>query len=79
MIQRTLAANELSDFYDIARHRRAYFEAAGCHYWVFEQGSAPGTIVEFAEGPNAETLAAALRAQASDAFTGPIFTEVETR
>jgi hypothetical protein len=79
MMQRTLGGAELSDFYDIARHRRAYFEAAGCHYWVFEQNSAPGTFVEFAEGPNAETLAAALRAQSVDAFDGPIFSEVETR
>ena len=79
MAQRTLAANELADFYDTARHRRAYFEAAGCRYWVFEQPTAPGTIVEFAEAPDPETLAAALRAQAVDAFGGPIFAEVETR
>jgi hypothetical protein len=79
MTQRTLGAEELADFYDIARHRRAYFEGAGCRYWVFEQRTAPGTIVEFAEGPDPETLAAALRAQATDAFTGPIYAEVETR
>lgn len=78
MAQHTLAANELADFYDIARRRRAYFEAAGCRYWVFEQRTAPGTFVEFAEGPDVDTLAAALRAH-SDAFDGPIFSEVETR
>jgi hypothetical protein len=78
MVQRTLGTNELSDFYDTARHRRAYFEAAGCHYWVYEQRAAPGTFLEFAEGPDADTLAAALRAQ-GEAFDGPIFAEVETR
>ena len=79
MMQRTLAADELSDFYDMARHRRAYFEAAGCRYWVFEQSMTPGAFIEFAEAPDADTLAAALRAQAGDAFDGPIYSEVETR
>ncbi|MGQ0643595.1 MAG: hypothetical protein ACT4P6_22845 [Gemmatimonadaceae bacterium] len=79
MIQRTLDAGDISDFYDVARQRRAYFEAAGCRYWVFEQRTAPGTFLEFAEGPDADTLAAALRAQAGDTFAGPIFAEVETR
>ena len=79
IMQRTLAADELSDFYDTARHRRAYFEAAGCRYWVFEQNTTPGAVIEFAEAPDADTLAAALRAQAGDPFDGPIFSEVETR
>lgn len=79
MLQHTLSADELADFYDTARRRRAYFEAAGCRYWVFEQRTAPGTFVEFAEGPDVDTLAAALRAHAGDAFDGPIFSEVETR
>lgn len=79
MMQRTLASDELSDFYDTARHRRAYFEAAGCRYWVFEQNTTPGAVIEFAEAPDADTLAAALRAQAGDPFDGPIYSEVETR
>lgn len=79
MMQRTLGTDELSDFYDTARHRRAYFEAAGCRYWVFEQTATPGTFVEFAEAPDADTLAAALRAQADALFDGPIYSEVETR
>ncbi|MGH7711444.1 MAG: hypothetical protein ACREOG_09170 [Gemmatimonadaceae bacterium] len=78
MVQRTLTANELSDFYDTARHRRAYFEAAGCRYWVFEQLAAPGTFLEFAEASDPDILAAALRAHA-DALNGPVYTEVETR
>ena len=78
MLQHTLEPDALADFYDTARRRRAYFEAAGCRYWVFEQRTAPGTFVEFAEAPDVETLAAALRAHA-DAFDGPIFSEVETR
>lgn len=78
MAQRTLAASEISDFYDVARHRRAYFEGAGCRYWVFEQRSAPGTFLEFAEGPDAETLGSALRGGAGDVFNGPLFAEVET-
>jgi hypothetical protein len=79
MAQRTLGANEMAEFYDMARHRRAYFESAGCRYWVFEQRTAPGTIVEFAEGPDPETLAAALRSHPTTTFDGPIFAEVETR
>jgi hypothetical protein len=79
MMQRAISASELAEFYDTARRRRAFFEAAGCRYWVFEQNTAPGTVIEFAEGPNAETLGAALRSQAVDAFDGPIFTEIETR
>jgi hypothetical protein len=79
MMQRKIGADEVPDFYDIARRRRAYFEAAGCRYWVFEQPTAPGTFVEFAEAPDATTLAAALRAHVGAAFDGPIFAEVETR
>jgi hypothetical protein len=79
MMQRAIGNSDLAEFYDTARRRRAYFEAAGCRYWVFEQNTAPGTVIEFAEGPNAETLAAALRSQAVDAFDGPIFSEIETR
>lgn len=79
MAQHTVSDGEIAEFYDTARRRRAYFEAAGCRYWVFEQNTAPGTFVEFAEGPDVDTLAAALRAHAADAFDGPILSEVETR
>lgn len=79
MAQRTIPAKDLADFFDTARSRRLYFEAAGCRYWVFEQGTDPATILEFAEGPDARTLGAALLGQATEAFEGPIFTEVETR
>lgn len=79
MTQRTLDAAELSDFYDTVRLRKVYFEAAGCRYWIFEQRTAPGTFLEFAEAPDADTLAKALRAQPADTFNGPLFSEVETR
>ncbi len=79
MAQRTLDASELADFHDTIRLRTKYFEAAGCRYWVFEERTAPGTFVEFAEAPDADTLAAALRAQSGNAFDGPILSEVETR
>lgn len=79
MAQRTLDAGELTDFYDIVRLRRAYFEAAGCRYWVFQERGVPGTFIEFAEGPDVNTLAAALRSQTGNAFDGPIYSEVETR
>ena len=78
MARRTVPANEVADFFDTARHRRAYFEAAGCRYWVFEEGTDPTTFLEFAEAPDARTLAAALRG-AAGGFDGPIFSEVETR
>jgi hypothetical protein len=79
MAQHTLSGSALSEFYDTARLRRAYFEAAGCRYWVFEQQATPGTFVEFAEAPDADTLAAALRGQSGNAFSGPVYFEVETR
>lgn len=79
MAQRSIDAGELTDFYDMIRLRRLYFEAAGCRYWVFHERDTPGTFIEFAEGPDVNTLAAALRAQSGNAFNGPMYTEVETR
>jgi hypothetical protein len=79
MAQRSIDAGELTDFYDMVRLRRAYFEAAGCRYWVFQERGVPGTIIEFAEGPDENTLASALRSHSGDSFNGPIYTEVETR
>jgi hypothetical protein len=79
MAQRSIDAAELTDFYDMIRLRRLYFEAAGCRYWVFQERGAPGTFIEFAEGPDMNTIAAALRSQSGNAFDGPMYTEVETR
>jgi hypothetical protein len=79
MAQRSIDAGELTDFYDMVRLRRAYFEAAGCRYWVFQERGVADTFIEFAEGPDVNTLAAALRAQSGNAFDGPLYTEVETR
>lgn len=78
MMRRTIVASEVADFFDTARQRRAYFEAAGCRYWVFEQTSDPTVFLEFAEAPDSRTLGAALRGGAGDAFNGPLFSEVET-
>ncbi|MGQ0537744.1 MAG: hypothetical protein ACT4R6_02260 [Gemmatimonadaceae bacterium] len=78
MTQRKLTNAELADFLDTARRRKAYFQMAGCRYWAFEQPGEPGAFLEFAEAPNADTLAAALRGPQSEVFSGPVFTELAT-
>lgn len=79
MARRSIDASELNDFYDVIRLRRLYFEGAGCRYWVFQESGAPGSFIEFAEGPDMTTIAAVLRSQSGNAFDGPMYTEVETR
>ena len=41
------------------RARQRHYRAARCNHWVFEDARAPGDFTEFAEAPDAETLAAA--------------------
>ena len=52
---------ERSDFRTRARSARVHYAGAGCHYWLFEEGSLPGAYVEFFEANDPETLARAHR------------------
>ena len=58
--------------------RRAAYVAAGCHFWVFENPLSPGDFTEFAEAPDAASLARA-HANVADALPGAthILHEVE--
>jgi hypothetical protein len=59
-----------------ARNRRDVLRAAGCNYWVFENGAAPGSFLEFLESSSADVLRAA-RSSAGATSDAPILTEVE--
>lgn len=63
---------------DRMRARRAAYEAAGCHYWVFENPMAPGDFTEFAEAVDPTVLARA-HALVTDPLPGAthIMNEVE--
>lgn len=60
------------------RARRQAYEAAGCHYWAFENPQSMGEFTEFAEARDDATLAAAHRTVA-DPLPGAthIFHEVD--
>lgn len=40
--------------------RKAYYTAAGCSFWVFEEAALNGAFIEFTEAPDRVTLQAAL-------------------
>jgi hypothetical protein len=58
--------------------RQGHYVNAKCKFWVFEEASLAGAFIEFAEGPDAATLAAA-HAASPDPVLDParIYTEVE--
>jgi hypothetical protein len=51
------------------RARQGHYRAEKCNHWVFEDARVPGDFTEFAEAPDAETLAAA-HASAPDPAPG---------
>jgi hypothetical protein len=59
------------------RARREQLKAAGCNYWVFEDPSAPGLLVEFLEARDAATLRQARHDAGFARADLPILTEVE--
>ena len=40
--------------------RKAYYVAAGCSFWVFEEAALNGAFIEFTEAPDRTTLQTAL-------------------
>ena len=79
-LQRSIVpAGERKKFMERLRARRAYYEAAKCGFWIFEESGLPGALIEFVEAPDRETLESAL-AGAPDHIvdTGRIYREVES-
>lgn len=78
-IQRTLVTPPDRDKFATRLERNlAYYTAAGCRYWVFEEASLPGAFLEFFEAPDAATLSRA-HASAPERVLDParIYHEVE--
>jgi hypothetical protein len=71
-------AGERAKFIERLRVRQAHYSNAKCKFWVFEEAALAGAFIEFTEGPDAATLAAA-HAASPDAVLDParIYTEVE--
>lgn len=53
---------ERARYMDRLRARKAFFAAAGCRFWVFEEAALNGAFIEFTEAGSRETLQAALAA-----------------
>jgi hypothetical protein len=78
-IQRTLVTPpDRSRFFERIRRKRAYYAAANCRYWLFEEAALSGAFLEFFEAPDSETLTRA-HADAPDPVLDParIYNEVE--
>ena len=60
------------------REKQGYYAKMNCRFWAFEEAGLPGAFLEFIEGPDVETLAAA-QAKAPDPPRDPgrIYREVE--
>ena len=69
---------ERTKFLERLRIRQQHYVGAKCKFWVFEESALAGAFIEFTEGPDAATLAAA-HASSPDAVLDParIYTEVE--
>jgi hypothetical protein len=72
-----LSPDERADFIDRALSRRGHFRGAGCRYWLFEQADAPGTFVEFTEGPDEPTLRSAHASAPEPDLEVSLYVEVE--
>jgi hypothetical protein len=78
-IQRTLVIPpDRAKFALRLQAKYAYYAAAGCQYWVYEEAGLPGAFLEFFEAPDAATLSRA-HASAPDRVLDParIYHEVE--
>lgn len=51
---------ERARYMERLQKRKAYYAAAGCNFWVFEEASLNGAFIEFTEAPTRETLQSAL-------------------
>ena len=60
-IQRSIVPlSDRKKFMEKLRTRRAYYAAANCRFWVFEETDLAGAFVEFIEAADEDTLASAL-------------------
>jgi hypothetical protein len=60
------------------RDKQAYYARVNCRFWAFEEAGLPGAFLEFIEGPDVATLAAAQsRAPEPPRDPGRIYQEVE--
>ncbi len=61
-----------------ARVLRSHYDAAQCHYWLFEDAELSGAFIEFVEAPDADALMAAQRASPTPVGVDPtrIYKEV---
>ncbi len=78
-LQRSIVpAGERKKFMERLRARRAYYEGAGCRFWVFEESGLPGALIEFVEAADRSTLDSAL-AGAPDHIVdaGRVYQEME--
>jgi hypothetical protein len=56
-LQRSIVpAGERKRFMQRLTARRAYYDAANCRFWVFEESGLPGALIEFVEAADRETL-----------------------
>ena len=71
-------AGDRKKFLEKLRARRAFYLAAQCKHWVFEEAELPGAFIEFIEAADGETLYKALTT-APDPVLDParIYQEVE--
>lgn len=76
----TVTPAERKRYYERLKRKRAFYEGAGCRFWVFEEAGLPGAFLEFFEANDHETLARA-HADAPDSVLDPnrIYQEVELR
>lgn len=78
-IQRSIIPlSERKKYLGHLREQQAYFAAAQCRFWVFEETDLAGAFIEFVEAADASTLGKALAAaprQVVDAAR--IYQEVE--
>ncbi|MFN2400570.1 MAG: hypothetical protein ABR543_18330 [Gemmatimonadaceae bacterium] len=82
-MQRTIIpAADRRKYIERLPQRRAYYEKAGCKFWVFEEIELAGAYIEFIEAANSDTLTEAL--ERSTDKSGPvdpsrIYQEVELK
>ncbi|MGQ0648712.1 MAG: hypothetical protein ACT4P7_14220 [Gemmatimonadaceae bacterium] len=59
------------------RERKAQLRQHDCNFWVFEDRTLPGVMIEFYEARDGDTLARAREAAGVDPRGQPILSEVE--
>lgn len=47
---------ERAGYMERLRKRKAYYQSAGCKFWVFEEAALNGAFIEFTEAADRDTL-----------------------